>query len=143
MDLAELFKKSSRKGIGGQPHKFKRAQDLEKACENYFKRMTKDKQNPTIAGLSLYLGYADRQSIRDIVGNEIRPQYSCVLKRALLVIKHFHELRMTQQNSTGSIFMLKVMGYVEAKDEPGKEGGDDEDTPKQVFKIGTTTIEFT
>lgn len=62
----------------------------------------------TITGLCLYLGFESRQSFYDY---EKRPAFSYIIKRARLQVENSYEKRLSGQNVTGSIFVLKNMGW--------------------------------
>lgn len=62
-------------------------------------------QIPTVAGLALFLGFDDRQSVYDY---SARPAFSCVIKRAVTYIEMYHEESLSDGNNVvGSIFWLK------------------------------------
>jgi hypothetical protein len=59
---------------------------------------------PTVAGLALYLGFVNRQSMYDYENKE---GFSCILKKARTRLENIHEQRLFLQNCTGSLFWLK------------------------------------
>lgn len=78
------------------------------------------KEKPTLSGLSVFLGFADRQSLYDQM--QRGDDFSCVIKKAVTLISVFHEENLFEASCTGSIFWLKVHGWDdknkdEAKDE--------------------------
>lgn len=109
----------------GRPAKYETPEELEKAIETYFEscvaeplvfngEVIRDARGnpvmnnkvPTTAGLALYLGYADRQSLYDQKGRS--EEFSCIIKRAITAIEVKHEEAMlTSSSPTGSIFWLK------------------------------------
>ena len=93
---------------GGQPRKFKTASELQKACDDYFEKCEAEGKPYTITGLALGLGFCDRASIYD---NEKIPEYSHIIKSARLKVENGYELNLHHNNTTGSIFALKVMGW--------------------------------
>ena len=65
---------------------------------------------PTITGLALHLGFCSRQSFYDY---ESRPEHSYTIKKARTFIeKHYEEL-LQVGNTTGAIFALKNMGWLD------------------------------
>lgn len=83
---------------------FKTPQDLEAACNDYFEKS----DHPTICGLALALGFSDRQSIYDY---REKPEFTCIIKRAMLKVENSYEERLAENGCTGSIFALKNMGW--------------------------------
>jgi len=87
-------------------------------------------ERPTITGLSLFLGFADKQSMYDYKKKE---EFSYPIKRALSVIENNYEMMLDSKTPTGAIFALKNMDWkdkieqeitkvktkVSFKDEPG------------------------
>jgi len=63
---------------------------------------------PTVAGLALYLGFADRQSIYDYKGLE---EFSCTIKNAITRIEEYAEQHLYIGRATGAIFWLKNHGW--------------------------------
>ncbi len=120
-------KGKKRRNKGGRPPAFKSANELSKRINAYFDAETgcfpiKDKDTgeflhdkhgkimfevmpPTVSGLALFLGFCDRQSLYDY---KSRPEFSCIIKKAVLQIERFHEGRCaTDGKPVGSIFWLK------------------------------------
>lgn len=113
----------------GRPLKFKTVEELEDKIQEYFETQCKtvgildenglplvtskgfpvvDYNPPTVAGLALYLGFCDRQSMYDY---KERPVFSCTIKKAISRIEDYAEKQLTQGNSTGAIFWLKNHGW--------------------------------
>lgn len=93
----------------GRPLKYKTPEDLENAIEDYFKTRIgsiEKRRAPTISGLALWLGFEDRQSLYDY---KERPQFSCIIKKAILMIEDYAEevLLSGEGTATGAIFWLK------------------------------------
>lgn len=63
---------------------------------------------PTVAGLALHLGFADRQSIYDYKGLE---EFSCTIKNAITRIEEYAEQHLYIGRATGAIFWLKNHGW--------------------------------
>lgn len=68
----------------------------------------------TVGGLAYHLGFVSRDQIEDY---KKRPEYSSIIKRAILRIQCGYEKNLYSKHVTGSIFALKVMGIKEQKDE--------------------------
>ena len=114
----------------GRPLKFKTVAELEKAIEKYFEKcvdeIIKDENGvpvmkngsigiiphpPTVAGLALHLGFADRQSLYDY---KEREAFSCTIKKAITRIEAYAEKALISgQSSTGAIFWLKNHGWTD------------------------------
>jgi uncharacterized protein YjhX (UPF0386 family) len=88
----------------GRPAKHNTAKDLEMRINAYFDDLPEGKP-PTTAGLALYLGFSDRQSLYDQAGRG--QDFSCALKKAITNIESFHEEQLLKNGCTGSIFWLK------------------------------------
>lgn len=91
---------------------------------------------PTLTGLALFLGFADRRSLADY--EKTSPEYSHVIRAAKSIIERYHEIRVaTSEKAQGSIFVLQNMGW-----STKAEIKDTTERPPQVFKIGNTEITF-
>lgn len=90
--------------------KYKTVQELEAAIDEYFARRKETFVPPTVAGLALWLGFEDRQSIYDY---KERPAFSCTIKRAITRIEEYAELQLLsgEGSATGAIFWLKNHGW--------------------------------
>jgi hypothetical protein len=127
----------------GNPPRYKTAQELDLKISEYFenkkpKPITQDidgkiiavtdkhgnvvytKEKPTLSGLAVYLGFADRQSLYD--QKERDSEFSCAIKKAYSMIECYHEENLFEPACTGSIFWLKAHGW---KDKPDDEAKDD------------------
>lgn len=93
-----------------RPLKYKTVQELEAAIDDYFERRHGVAVPPTVAGLALWLGFEDRQSIYDY---KDRPAFSCTIKKAIMRIEEFAETQLLsgEGSSTGAIFWLKNHGW--------------------------------
>ena len=121
---------------GGRPPKFKTAKELQKSITEYFEYLEKSEVRPTITGLILFLGFADRSSFYDMQSDK-RPGFSYTIKRARLMIENVYEQLLQQNTPAGSIFALKNLGWDD------KQTIDQTITEqKQVFKIGDQIIKF-
>lgn len=93
-----------------RPLKYKTVQELEAAINEYFDRRREVAVPPTVAGLALWLGFEDRQSIYDY---KERPAFSCTIKKAIMRIEEFAETQLLsgEGSATGAIFWLKNHGW--------------------------------
>jgi hypothetical protein len=110
------------KNLGGRPPIFSTPEELQNAVDLYFIQCDDpDKPKPkTICGLALSLGFVDRQSLYDY---EKRPQFSCIIKKAMLMVEDSYETRAGHSNNpAGAIFVLKNMGWKD-KHETEHSGG--------------------
>ena len=93
----------------GRPAKYATPEDMQTAVDEYFSLMLNAERPPTLAGLTLHLGFLDTASLYDQEERkEYGPEFSKVLKSARLKIKTAHEERLFGNNPTGSIFWLKT-----------------------------------
>lgn len=107
---------------GGQPPKYKNAQELEAAVYEYFEGKGPQYDDdgvfthydcPAITGLALYLGFCDRQSLYDY---EKKPEFSCIIKRARTCIENHYENSLNGKSSQGAQFALKNMGWADRQE---------------------------
>ncbi len=111
--------------MAGQPPIYKDAKELQSNIDKYFnegvdkKKVLAGKKGeqqlveipiPTITGLCYYLGFASRQSFYDY---EDRDGFSYTIKRARLFIEKEYEMQLQVGNTTGAIFALKNMGWMD------------------------------
>ena len=92
----------------GNPAKYKTPKELQDKIDQYFKQCDEKDEPYLITGLAYFLGFEDRQSIYDYQKN---PKFSCIIKRARLKVESGYEMNMHRNNPTGSIFVLKNMGW--------------------------------
>lgn len=104
---------------GGRPPIFKNETELRKAVDEYFDYIKEEKEPATVTGLTLFLGFANRQSLYDYEENN--EKYSCIIKRARARVEHEYEKCLFAQSPTGAIFALKNMGWRD-KSEIAHEG---------------------
>lgn len=71
-------------------------------------------EKPTISGLALHLGFADRKSLMDYIDRE--DEFSLPIKKAVGRIEEEHEKRLYGEKCTGSIFWLKNKGWTDSHD---------------------------
>jgi len=103
----------------GRPPKYKTAKELETKIDEYFEKGVAIRKikvgeeiieipNPTLCGLTLYLGFADKGEIYKL---EQDPRFSHLIKRARTFIEKDYEEALRGQNVTGAIFWLKNAGW--------------------------------
>lgn len=113
----------------GRPRIWTVLEDLAARCDEYFewikgekgedyevdedgikrKIWIRDPEPPTIVGLSLFLGFTDRQSLYDYINRN--DDFSCVVKMALTRVEGGYERRLSGTAPTGAIFALKNMKW--------------------------------
>lgn len=111
----------------GRPPKYETAEELQAAIDDYFlhgvklrkvvlgppnKRYIDEIPVPTITGLVLHLGFADRHSFYDL---EKQDKFSHTIKMARTFIENEYEEQLQTGNSTGAIFALKNFGWRDDK----------------------------
>lgn len=107
----------------GRPPKYATVEELEDAITGYFNGGMKQRQIwlgkgdaryavyvpvPTITGLVLYLGFADRASFYDLEKN---PDFSHTIKKARTFIETEYEEILATTGNAGAIFALKNFGW--------------------------------
>ena len=116
---------------GGRPRIIETPEEFEAKAYAYFRglddenkaRITEGhhRRPPTIAGICLHLGFADRRSFYDY---EKEPGFSHVVRKARLRIEMHHEERMSGNAPVGSIFWLKNHDWADKQEhEHGGKGG--------------------
>lgn len=89
-------------------------ESLQEKIQLYFDnppvRITGESETPfiSITGLVLSCGFSDRQSFYDY---QNKPEFSCIIKRARLMVENEYEYKLQQNNPTGAIFALKNMNW--------------------------------
>jgi hypothetical protein len=109
----------------GVPPKYDSPEQLQRAIEDYFTNGVKVKiviigkgaakhevevEVPTITGLVLHLGFADRSSFYDY---EKKEQFAYTIKRARTFIELEYEEQLQAGNTIGAIFALKNFGWID------------------------------
>jgi len=99
---------------------FKTPEELQKKIQKYFDKGVREKEViitnkrslfvsvPTITGLALYCGFADRYSFYEY---EKKPEFTYTIKRAKATIERHYEQLLQGNNPTGAIFALKNFGW--------------------------------
>jgi hypothetical protein len=70
----------------------------------------REPQPPTLSGLAFYLGFDSLQAFESY---ETNGRFASVLKRARLQIETEYEKQLHNQPSTGAIFALKSLGWMD------------------------------
>jgi len=83
-------------------------------------------EKPTITGLTLALGFADKSTLYDYAKKE---QFSHPIKRAILIVENGYEKALRDNNATGSIFALKNMGWKDRQELDHTTNGKDINRP--------------
>ena len=133
---------------GGRPPKYSTQEQLDKKIEEYFdwiqgefeekervvtdqktgttetvtyKEWIRHSEPPTVTGLALFLGFADKSSLYDY---KKKDEFYHSIKRALMIVENFNE-RMTAHGDkcTGNIFILKNMGWTDKVEKEVKHTG--------------------
>lgn len=104
--MANTDKKQHKRN--GRPPKYETPEDMQKAIDDFFNDREKAGRKPTVAGLTLALGFNSRQSILNYEGT---PRFLDVIKKARMRLQDEVEERLLSgQNPVGSIFWLKNQG---------------------------------
>lgn len=100
---------------GGRPPIHTDPKEVERLCQEYFKKLIEltVPKPPTVTGLTLYLGFADKSSLYDYAEKD---EFSHSIKRALTTIEQYHEEAAANSDKcAGNIFVLKNFGWVDTK----------------------------
>lgn len=107
------------------PPKYDSPEQMREKLTEYFDECDKKQAIPSIAGMALFLGFADKQSIYDYEKRKVDRDtgYACLLKKARLVIESvLNDSTMSKSSATGAIFRLKCnYGYKETQVVENKE----------------------
>lgn len=94
--------------MAGRPRIYNDVDELQKAVDSYFEFIVIADKKPSVTGLALHLGFADKTTLYEY---RDRPEFSYPIKRGLLMVEQYHEERLDANSVTGSIFALKNMGW--------------------------------
>jgi hypothetical protein len=111
IDYSKNRNRSVETGKPGKPPKYGSAAELESECDLYFEQIEKAGEPPLITGLALFLGFANRSSLRNY--EAIDDEYSRVIKRAIETVG-MHRERVSLNPAgqvAGSLFWLKNHGW--------------------------------
>ncbi len=91
----------------GRPRIYKSVEEYQKAIEDYF---ALNPERPTVSGLSVFLGFADKSTLYDYANRE---GFSHPTKTAISRIEEKHEQNIFESGSSGSVFWLKNRGWTD------------------------------
>src|SRR5689334_2676209 len=94
--------------MAGRPPLYETPEEMQKVIDLYFKKCDEENKKPAITRLAYTLGFESRQSFYDY---EEKPEFTYIIKRARLLVEAGYEDGLRENNSTGSIFALKNMGW--------------------------------
>ena len=107
----------------GQPPKYRSVEAFQKKIDEYFD-LVYDKAErkwlvpPTVSGMAIHLGFADRRSMyhyRD------KDAFYHPVKRAIGMIESYHEEKIGYgKNAAGNIFALKNFGWTDRQEVTNK-----------------------
>lgn len=121
---------------GGRPPIFSNPEDMLKLADEYISKSIEAGEKLTVTGLAIYLGFESRQSMYDY---EDKPEFSYIIRRAKLFIENGYEANLHGNNSTGSIFALKNMGWFDRQEIDQTHHIDDlKSTASTLFRSDTT-----
>ena len=95
---------------GGRPRKFSTPEEMQTAIDKYFE----DHPKPTICGLALALGFAQRKSLLNYEG--YGEEFCNTVKRAKLIIEDSYEQELRSNHVAGPIFSLKNFNWADKQD---------------------------
>jgi len=102
---------------GGRPPFYDSAEELGAKIQEYFDSFFTEVEGvqtmigrPTVTGLTLFLGFIDKKSLRDYKAKE---EFSPLIKKALTVVEMNYEEMLGDKSCTGAIFALKNMGWMD------------------------------
>lgn len=104
------------KKLFGRPPLYNSAEEMEAVITEYFEesKNASGKYQPTIEGLTLYLGFATRQSLHDYAKKE---DFIDVVNKAKAFIKSCYEKQLYGFAWAGAQFALRNIGKEDWKDE--------------------------
>ena len=95
----------------GRPPKYETVEELNDKIVEYFEKIKKEKDSPTITGLVLHCGFCDRASFYDY---EKKPEFTHTIKKARTTLEMVYEKYLLKGNNTaGAIFALKNFGWTD------------------------------
>lgn len=96
--------------VTGRPPIFSDPNELQLKIDGFFLACTEAKERPTVTGLTLHLGFADKSTLYDYRDKE-NTDFSHPIKKALTKIENELEKRLENNSVAGIIFALKNMGW--------------------------------
>lgn len=92
----------------GRPRIYNDVEELSRACEQYFTKCLETALRPTVTGLALWLGFADKTTLYEY---RDRQEFSYSIKTSLTMIENALEQKLENNSVAGIIFALKNMGW--------------------------------
>lgn len=115
---------------GGRPPMFESPEQMEQKINEYFDSLLNEDGeligHPTVTGLTLYLGFADKKSLREYKAKE---GFTPLIKRALTVVEKNYEEMLLSRSPAGAIFALKNMGWEDKQQTDVTSGGEKINVP--------------
>ena len=90
---------------GGRPRLYQSAEAFAAKANEYFETVELKGKMPTLAGLSLFLGFDDKESFSHYAS--YGEEFSRTVKRARMIIEDDRNQRLANAACTGVIFDLK------------------------------------
>jgi len=112
-----------KKHPGGRPRNYETPEQMQVEIDKYFV----DNPKPTICGLALALGFAQRKSLIEYEG--YGEEFRNTIKRAKLRVEVKYEEHLVENNVAGSIFALKNFNW---RDDKNLNIGGQEDNPLSI-----------
>ena len=97
------------RNVGAKPF-YKTPEEMAEKAIEYFESLKENQERATVTGLVYFLGFADKKSLRDYREKEA---FSPLIKRMLLLVEKSYEMMLGDKASTGAIFALKNMGWID------------------------------
>lgn len=92
----------------GRPPIYNSVEEMLPILEQWESDVKEGLVKPTVTGLTLTLGFADKSTLYDYAKKD---EFSHPIKRALTIVEMGYEDALRESNATGSIFALKNMGW--------------------------------
>jgi hypothetical protein len=93
-----------------RPRKYKTPALMQKDIDEFFEL----NKHPTICGLALHLGFAQRKSLLDYEG--YGQGFCNTIKKAKLRVEKWYETNLLGNHATGAIFALKNFGWADKQE---------------------------
>lgn len=87
--------------MAGRPRKYESPEQMQQDIDKFFKL----EQHPTICGLAIHLGFAQRKSLLDYEG--YGDEFCNTIKKAKLRVEKWYETNLLGKHAGGAIFALK------------------------------------
>lgn len=97
----------------GRPALYESPNELAIKIKDYFEWCNNERENPTITGLTLFLGFSDKKSLRDYAEKK---EFSPLIKKARTMVEHRYEKELLGHYYGGAIFALKNMGWTDKRE---------------------------